>query len=158
MEFSYDIYHRIDFVVPLIGAIFSSTLLAVNIVSQFREIKHGKVTTETLLLMFVTIAIGVFLVVSNIKVLVQGGIYLCTEKESDAIVAHVVIDSIDQYGALDNHKYGGIDSDDSAFGVKITAGGDYYNAVSSGDLKPGDAVLITYLPKSRVVLRIDKTP
>lgn len=158
MEFSYDVYHRVDFVVPLIGAIASSALLVTAIVSQFREIMHGKITFETLMFIFAAIAVGGFLMVPDIRVLVQGGIYLCVEKESDAITAHVVIDSIDQYDAYDNHKYGGSDGTGSAFGVKITSGNNYYNAITSGNLKPGDAVIITYLPKSRVVLRIDKAP
>lgn len=160
MEFSYNAYYRVNFIVPLTMAIFFFALLFSCTKSLFCQIACRKLNVGRFVPVLIGVAICIFFLFLNIKTLAQGGIYLSFEKETDAVIVHGVIERIEECDLYDNHKYGTGDGTGvgSSFGVKIIVEGNCYNAVQSGDLQSGDDVVITYLPKSLFVLKIIKNP
>ena len=160
MEFSYKAYYRVNFVVPLVVVIAFSVFLLISVASLFGEIKRQQLTKKVIVSSLMATAICIFCITLNVRTLARGGIYLCFEKETDAIITHGIINRIEECDIYDNQKYGtgegmGVGTN---FGVKIIVEGNCYNAITNGSLQPGDDVIITYLPRSRFVLKISRSP
>ena len=159
-EFSYNDYYLINFANPFVVAIGSFSILLCTIVSLFRSIKRGQYTAKTIVPCLIGFVICVYFIIINVQTLARGGIYLCSEKESEAVVIQGTIEEIEECDNSYNQKYGRSATNDgtTSFGVKILIEGNCYYAITSGGLQPGDDAIITYLPKSRFVLRISKSP
>lgn len=160
VEFSYSDYYEINFALPAVVVIGFSTMLLSAAVSLFGAIRRRQVTGANIVSSLLGITICVYLITTNVQTLVRGGIYLCSEKESDAVTAQGIVEEVEECDNSYHQKYGRSATHNGAtsFGVKIIMEGNCYYAITSGSLQPGDKGIITYLPKSRFVLRIDKAP
>ncbi len=159
-EFAYNDYYRINFVDPIIVAIGSTIALLIAIVSLLQDVKRGQLTARNILSYFMVFAICVYFITINAQTLARGGIYLCSERESDAVVVQGIIEKIEECDNSYNQKYGRSATNDgtTSFGVKIIIEENCYYAITSGSLQPGDDVILTYLPRSRFVLKISEIP
>ena len=155
-EFAYDSYYTINFEFPLTAIIFCSVLSISYVVSLPQKIKHQQLTTKGVISGLLFLAVAVYLITLNVQVLARGGIYLCSEKESDAVVMQGIVEKIEECDNSYNQKYGrgSTNNGSTSFGVKIFIEGNCYYSITSGNLQPGDDAIITYLPKSRFVLKI----
>lgn len=155
MVFEYDAYWRNLCSVPVFGIVWSVIILLVGIIvlAYFAISKKKEKMVITLVTLLLAI---VFLPLNNrndIINLQNGGIYLLEEKEDAAITGTGTIENIvepselfPQFKGYHNGKY--------KYGADITIDGKIYLAIDSGDFDVGDRVIITYLPKSRVILSI----
>ena len=91
----------------------------------------------------------------NMGVLLHGGIYLVSEKESDAITMRGYISAIEANNMFEmprmRTEYGYTHTN----GEKITINNIRCKAPTGGILKEGDYVEVVYLPKSSYILSID---
>lgn len=149
MKFELSGYFAHCFVKPIFG-IFIVFLFAIALVIGFCQSHKWKIEIEKLIIS--CIIFGCFVAMSlpgEIRSLTNGGIYLCSEKEDDAISLTGTIELIE----TPSKKYPDI-KDNHRYGADITIDGDTYTAIESGGFKEGDVVTITCLPKSKVILSI----
>lgn len=88
--------------------------------------------------------------------LINGGIYLISEKESDALSTIGTIDNIE---LMTRYEFGELNSEykvNEHNGVCFTIDGIQYRAIAMGTLEIGDKVEVTYLPKSSYILKIHR--
>ena len=97
---------------------------------------------------------AIWLAVSPINVLVNGGIYLLTEKQDDAIQITGVVEATKTLDGYKGFKYT-IDKK-TYFGAFVTVNGTKYHLMHCGDLQVGDSVTAVVLPKSKFILQINK--
>ncbi len=127
----------------------------------FAILSKKKISREKLIyLPIALVGWGIFLWIV-IGQLSYGGIYLVVEKEAAAIQTKGYIEKIAEVGIAsfprmecdyyDNLKYG------DPYGYEFTINGIQCTAPTNGSLQVGDYVEVTYLPKSRYILYIDKT-
>ena len=102
------------------------------------------------------IGLGVVVAV-QIGVLYNGGIYLCEEKESDAIEMQGEITSIKGLGQFSFPRMHSDYDEEENTGYKFIINGAQCKFVAKGSLEVGDYVTVKYLPKSGYVLYIGKT-
>ena len=145
MSFDYGVYFRQNCIVPLLLLLFFAVLLIrVGYRLVLRLSKNfclGALKENSLTLVLLAVLI-LFITISAVPLL-RGGIYLLFEKESD-----VEIDGITggKYGTENNNGRGE---------ALIVNGAKYY-LTTYGDLKVGDSVVMSVLPRSRFVLNIQK--
>ena len=124
------------------------------------SIAHGKMNFRKKILLLINLLwISIFLGIATGQ-LSHGGIYLLEEKETDAVKMQGYISEIKEFSDFsipiiecdyyENMKYG------DPNGYEFTINGIQCTAPVKGLLKSGDYVSVTYLPKSRYILYIDK--
>ena len=141
--------------------LFLLMVLLLGIVSlAVWSIAHGKMNFRKKILLLINLLwISIFLGIATGQ-LSHGGIYLLEEKETDAVKMQGYISEIKEFSDFsipiiecdyyENMKYG------DPNGYEFTINGIQCTAPVKGLLKSGDYVSVTYLPKSRYILYIDK--
>lgn len=156
MYFDYEAYKTFCFGAPAFGVVafsigilyFAAWLVYVVLRKQWDWRKYG---FQVLWL------IGAVVVVCMlIGVLLNGGIYLRDEKETDAIVIQGEISDIRGLGSFSFPVVKGDYEYDKANGYEFIIDGIHCKAVLKGSLEVGDYVTVKYLPKSGYVLYIAK--
>ena len=157
MIFQYSKYIRGCFFVPLLVFIFFSFYLISVLIPFFTQLKKSTLTPQKIQQYLVGFLVGAFFLTMNGGRLLNGGIFLMFEKESDAIVVEGQISQINELGIFSfpelSSDYGNGDSN----GVEIVINGVGYAVPVCGDLQVGDEVVLTVLPKSKYILEIRKT-
>ena len=149
MEFELNGYFTHCFVKPIFG-IFVVFLFAIAIAIGFCQFHKGKTEIEKVVIScIIFVCFAAMSIPGEIKSLTNGGIYLYSEKEDDAITITGKIELIE----APSKKYPDI-KDNHRYGTDITIDGETYTAIESGGFKEGDVVTITCLPKSKVILSI----
>lgn len=122
--------------------------------NKIKSITHG-------IGIVLALGLSIFFIISSIGGL-RYGIYLITEKESDALVLHGEIEEIKELRNQLVHNYKNANkyttehyNIDELNAHLITISGKKYYCMVKGKLKVGDAVEITYLPKSTIVLEVN---
>jgi len=144
MVFSYRTYWEGIFLLPTLVSI--GMLLLLSIISA----QYLRGTAEIKGREFVFCAIVILLcVIPQIVYLVNGGIYLLSEKEEDQQIYFGTIQEIAEPskrfpGYKSSHKYG----------ADITVDGLVLFSITAGDFEEGDHVVVYYLPRSACVLEI----
>ena len=156
MVFDYNQYVSMCLIVPFFVVLFS-IYMAVGVILQFIKLvldrRLSKYTVFTSL--FALIICSFFLRMDG-GVLLHGGIYLLTERLSDAIEMQGYISEIEGLGQYSfprmksNYGYG------EHNGVEFTIDGIQCTAILQGSLEVGDYVSVKYLPKSGYVLYISQ--
>lgn len=162
--FAYDDYSRNNLIGPLLIIIFFGIIGIENIKSFplvikniFEAIKSkekyavGDVIEEYFLNIFLML-VCVFFIFINTSILLNGGIYLITERETDAVYTQGVIQSIEQLPQYSAPKYQ--TNYGTSFGVKVNINGNNYNIITTEEFEIGTNVTIKYLPKSKFVLEM----
>jgi len=103
----------------------------------------------------IAILFSLLLIISNINILKNGGFYLSIEKEWEAERVEGVIENTEK-ASLVNKGYPDSEGHYSLGEFMIIKGQRFY-LMTSGNLKVGDSVIVTYLPKSKYVLEIEKS-
>ena len=158
MYFDYEGYVRECFNIPTKGLILNVIGVITVIIIAFR--KEIAFYGKRMLITFIFIG-AIESICQNVGQLYQGGIYLAEEIEEDAINVQGYITEMGVLGLYslpriecdyyDNLKYG------DPYGYEFTINGIQCTAPTNGSLQVGDYVEVTYLPKSRYILYIDKT-
>lgn len=150
MSFDYNVYWRSNFAVPTFVLLFF-LLCTIPLIKSFvsKVVKREPLTKESIIMLFMCVCFTFLIFSFSINSLKNGGIYLANEKESDAITQTCIIEEISEPSRLYPYfKY------DHKYGSDITISGETYFAAETGNFKKGDSVIITYLPKSKVILSI----
>ena len=158
MVFEYIKYYRGCLIIPLIGTLLGAIALIGSVIRYvmyaFRNhIWFPKDKTLVCSLIFGLLIGGFFLYLDGGR-LVNGGVFLVSEKETDAVLASGTIESIELMGI---NQFGELKSEynvDELNGVCFTIDGMDYKAIAKGDLKIGDTVEFLFLPKSKYILEI----
>ena len=161
MQFDYYWYHRAAFKVAIPIIVFMSVWLTIAFVGFIKQAIAHKLEAKGVFICIFGLVFGSFTFCMHGGCLINGGIYLIYEKEVDAIEIQGEILGIDELSEFSfprtlsrEYGYG------EATGVQITINDSQCSApgivVSTLDLKVGDYVKVTYLPKSGYVLSIYK--
>ena len=154
MVFEYDIYHYHAFSWPVAFGAFFLFLLATSIFSLIKNQANEPIRKVAGKLLLAGIVFTMLISIS-VKALINGGIYLCSEKEEDAIMGIGTIESICEpsknipsfKNSYNGHKRHGAD---------VVIDGEEYFMITCEGFEVGDYVEIEYLPKSKFVLSIYK--
>lgn len=151
MIYDYNTYYRQNCIVPLLLLLFATSLFAFFLVQflKYRLSHSAGVPLGTI----VGIVISLFLIIVNIIPLARGGIYLVTEKETDAIQLSGKIEQTIEIGFVGGAKYG-VDNN-HGYGEGIVVNGEMYYVTTYYDYEIGDDIVFWALPKSRFVLLIE---
>jgi len=153
-------YYKGCLVVPLIILLIIFLSYIIGIVTIGITISKTnafpKVTLEKCLTIIIVLLISIFIVKLYLGYLVNGGIFLVSESEADAIVTTGVIDSIEDLNIFQFNKLKSEYQTDEIAGVCFSIDGRQFYAIAKGSLKTGDEVIVTYLPKSAYILEICK--
>ena len=151
MNFPYSQYYKVLTIGSLFYLIFFLLFILFLMVSSFK--KNGQAATPKHVIKFLishilVISFAIFMVVPSFK----HGIYLFTEKESDALVnSGTITDITATYG---NNKFN-YENKHSTHSYYVYIDGDKYYIMYIGDFNIGDEVEFEYLPKSKIILSID---
>ena len=146
MSFLYDDYKYMLFIVPVLTGIMEIIFTIEWCVCCFFVKDKSK---RMFKLVFGLLCFLLLFFCGSYEKLSNGGIYLATEKEADAIIKESVIENIfDPSDRL--HGFA------SSYGADIEVDGRLFFIESVDNLSVGDKVLFKYLPKSTCVLEITK--
>ncbi len=140
--------------IPLLASVFFFGIFIKQLVVLIREIVNKKIKDETIFFLLMLLSVCCFSYYYHGAQLISSGIYLISEKESDAIEIHGTIEEI--YG-LDDLEFPRLKSEHGRGepnGVCFVINDIKCKAITRGDFKVGDTVIIQYLPKSKYVLAI----
>ena len=158
MTYDYNVYYRQDCIVPLLLVIFVGVIMTKNVVSLLKKCTNMNTwmvikqnTPQTIF-----IVVFAFLIVVNSIHLLRGGIYLLFEKPSQAVQIVGTVEDTIEIDALTASKYD-VDQNHGR-GEALVIDGEKYYLTTYGDLKVGDNVVLTVLPRSRFVLQIEIFP
>ena len=164
LVFLYDDYVKGNLTGPILAILFFGILIIGNlkpllaiIKSLFEAINsHEKYAVgdiiEKYIINIVLMIFSVFFISINISPLISGGMYLFSEKETDAIYTEGKIESIEQLNQYSSPKY---QTDyGTTYGIKVNISGNIYNIITIGKFEIGDSVKIKYLPKSKFILEM----
>ena len=184
MQFEYSVYYWQNCWCPILVLLFVTLLLACLIFSILKERKDPNRNRPRKRVEMISGSIEIFdegresykyrtkervkkiaryifsfivigcLISVNIVDVSNGGIFLLSEKEEDAIEMYGEIEEIFD----PRHVYGKYTVNQKhVFGEYIVINGTKYYLMTSGDLKEGDTVNMKVLPRSRFVLEIQRT-
>ncbi len=149
MEFSYEYYKSTTFTWPLIGCIafgLIGILVFINLCINVKCISNIKKIMNILLLFVI-----VFGLICNLFHF-SYGYKIPLDKKDDAIIAEGEISSIKKAFGSPYYKMENINTN----GFLINVSGEIYYIMYIGDIEIGDKVELKYLPKSKIVLSINK--
>ena len=153
MSFQHSAYQFSCLILPLIIILVFALWLCVCIIRLIMKSHRGKTVSRDMTSCLIVLLIAAFVSVPQIKSLSSGGIHLITEKEQDAIVDIITIDSIcEPSERFPNYKH------NHNFGADVASGDRLYFVESCSEFSPGDTVSISYLPRSGIILDIRELP
>ena len=163
MVFSYNDYQFHCLMLPLFVIIFFSAAMIYNTVSSLKEITKNGISIEDVFSILFFLIIWIFFLRVDGGCLLNGGMYLFSEKEADSCTVVGTIDEItynDQYSFPNMAKfYKQYDREGEElshiYGCKIFVDGLSLTIPQRGELNQGDRVSVTFLPKSKYVLEIE---
>lgn len=157
VRYDYSMYYEGCFVFPTIFLIIAIIILSCASLQFVKSAISHQVNTKTIATSLISILICGFLIVLNGSRIIHGGIYLTNEKERDAITCD---GRITQINKLDIFEFPELETETDSSLDNITNGVQFIVdemacvAITKGPFEVGDAVTVTYLPKSRYVLAI----
>lgn len=170
MKFDYDYYQKVLFWVPLGDVIFFAFCIVGTIIIAFtmkkpfnNEVLNNFCNKKIVRLIYVLLMSLLFLTstLSSIGRL-KYGIFLKDEKPEDALVIQGEIEEIEELKNPSIHTYKSIKGEEfekytpiECHAHLITISGKQYYFMIKGELKVGDNVEISYLPKSTIVLEVN---
>ena len=156
MNIDYAAYYRACFSSSVMLALFSGFFAFSVLIPLIKTIFSKERPIKNILGGTVVLMVPVFLLSLNIGTLAHGGIYLATEKETDAVEIHGTIEHIERMNEWCFPKMKGycVYERDGSNGICFTIDGVKYQCPSMGDFRVGDRVTVVYLPKSKYILSL----
>ena len=156
MKFEYNDYYKVLVIASIVVMTFSLIGLLINL---FLLIKNNgyKKFDKRIIRYFVSIILLAFLFSLGAAPFKHGR-HLITEKETDKINVIGEVDCIKKTYGINKYSY---NNDVNSFAHHISIDGEVYyimciGDIKIGDIKIGDKVEVEYLPKSKVILSINK--
>jgi len=147
MIFDFNYYLNGGLISPIIIVSLILFVLLSSVISVYKTIRLGIIKKSSLLKNLVII-IGFLLLLSiNIVRLSNGGFWLLFEDETDSIITHGEISSIEEISTMRFPNING-------YGKEITIDDEQYISMHFDEYEIGDYVTIRYLPRSKYVLSI----
>ncbi len=155
MNFSYTMYQKGCFIVPMVLVVFALIIVSSVIVSVFKKSSQKKYKKGQIFYVFVLL-FCVYMIVMSVGKLASGGIFIMLDKEKNAVELTGKIDEIKNINEFKiplfktGYEYG------ETSGVEITIGETIIKGPGciSNYVKLGDEVTIVYLPNSGYILNI----
>lgn len=170
MKFDYDYYRRVLFWVPLGMVIFFAFCIVGTIIIAFtikkpfnNEVLNNFCSKKIVRLIYVFL-MSLFFMTTMLTPIghLKYGIHLIKEKPEDALIAEGEIEEIKIIKNPSVHTYKSIKGEEfekytplECDAHLITISGKKYYFMIKGELKVGDNVEISYLPKSTIVLEVN---
>ena len=171
MKFDYDYYRRVLLWVPLGALIFltfcilGTIIIAIVIKNPFNNETLNNFFSKKIVRLTYVLLMSILispLIIENVGFL-QYGIHLINEKPQDALVIQGEIEEIKELRNPSIHSYKSIEGEEfekyttalELHAHLITISGKKYYFMIKGELKVGDHVEISYLPKSTIVLEVN---
>ena len=150
MKFEYNVYFKVLVIASVFIMTFSIIGILINIILLIKN--NGFIKFDKRIMnYFISIIIFVFLFSIGFGPF-KHGIHLITEKETDKISVIGEVDCIKKTYGINKYSYNDVNS----FARHISIDGEVYYIMYIGDIKIGDKVEVEYLPKSKVILSINK--
>lgn len=160
MSFEYEMYFHENFRMPIISLAFwivCSTVVIVSSVCKLLALKQQKsfeyIGKYVIGILFF-LGMGIYETIIYGRILLRGGMYLSEEKESDAVERIGVIEERIVNDSFIGYKYH-TEYVDPGWGETVKIDGISYHIVTCGDFDVGDTVVISCLPKSKIILEIN---
>ena len=147
MIFDFNYYLNAGLINPIIIGAFILFALLSSVISVYKTIRLAAFEKSSLLKDIVMIFGFILLLSINIVRLSDGGFWLLFEDESDSIITHGEISSIEEISTMRFPNING-------YGKEITIDDEQYISMHFDEYEIGDYVEIRYLPKSKYVLSI----
>lgn len=147
MIFDFNYYLNAVLINPIIIGAFILFALLSSVISVYKTIRLAAFEKSSLLKDIVMIFGFILLLSINIVRLSNGGFWLLFEDESDSIITHGEISSIEEISTMRFPNING-------YGKEITIDDEQYISMHFDEYEIGDYVEIRYLPKSKYVLSI----
>lgn len=152
MTFSYKSYWNTTLILPsLVILLMIVLVISSSYVYWVKEASKQQMVNRILGYVFI-MCVAVFCIVPQCKYLLNGGIYLLSEKEQDALIHNGVIESITE----PSNRFPGFKLSHE-YGADIMIDGVQFFSVTSGDYEEGDSVVVYYLPHSHFILVIEES-
>ena len=160
MSFEYEMYFHQNFRWPIISLIFGLICLVIAIIGVIYKLlahkfqKNIKYIGKEIIITLFILGVITYTLVKNGKILFRGGMYLSEEKESDAVERIGVIEERIVNDSYVGYKYN-TEYIRNRWGETVKIDGISYHIVTCGDFDVGDTVVISCLPKSKIILEIN---
>ena len=150
MKFEYNEYYRMLVIASICIMTFSLIGILINIILLIKNNGYKKFD-KRIIKYLVSISVLTFLFSLGAAPFKHGR-HLITEKETDKINVIGEVDCIKKTYGINKYSYNDVNS----FARHISIDGEVYYIMYIGDIKIGDKVEVEYLPKSKVILSINK--
>lgn len=152
MEFSYEIYRDTTLVWPIMFIVPAMFFLLIgSYMFWFKQ--SAKRTKQSVLSYIFGVLMCIWITIPSATSLLNGGIYIGTESEDDAISYTGTIEEI----CTPSTRFPDFKTSHN-YGADIVIDGETYFVVSCGEFEEGDSVTIHYLPDSHFILCIYEVP
>ena len=170
MKFDYDYYRRVLFWVPLGMVIFfafcivGTIIIAFTIKKPFNNEGLNNFCSKKIVRLIYVLLMSLFFLIVMLTPIghLKYGIFLKDEKPEDALIVQGEIEEIKIIKNPSTHFYKHIEGEElekysllERDAHLITISGKQYYFMIKGELKVGDNVEISYLPKSTIVLEVN---
>ncbi len=166
MVFRYDDYSYFCLRQPILLFVFLSLIFIFSAVVSIKQIITKSISADKAKMFLLPLFTGIFLIRMEAGILLNGGIYLFKENETDSITVEGTVEEITPYDQFSfyslpniskyHHEYGTDRPSNVIHGCKIVVDNTILKAPEKGTLSPGDRVSVTFLPKSGYILAINK--
>ena len=160
MSFEYEMYFHQNFRWPIISLVFGivwaigGIIIGVYNLSSRSSQKNFKYLGKKIILILFFLGMGIYETIIYGRILLRGGMYLSEEKESDAVERIGVIEERLVNDSYVGYKYN-TEYIRNGWGETVKIDGISYHIVTCGDFDVGDTVVISCLPKSKIILEIN---
>ncbi len=157
MIYDYSVYYRQNCVVPIFICLFFLGMLILSIVSLVKDLRsHTKERINSIFSAVIVVGIALYLFIESAIPLARGGIYLLFEKESDSVQVSGQVEETIEIAFYGGGKYGSTENN-HGWGEAIIVNGKKYYMTSYYDIKEGDYVVLDVLPRSRLVMKMQRS-
>ena len=157
MIYDYSVYYRQNCVVPIFICLFFFGMLILSIVSLVKDLRsHTKERINSIFSAVIVVGIALYLFIASAIPLARGGIYLLFEKESDSVQVSGQVEETIEIACDGGGRYGSTENN-HGWGEAIIVNGEKYYMTSYYDIKEGDYVVLEVLPRSRLVMKMQRS-
>lgn len=156
MYFEYTDYVMGCMVLPICVILFAVAFFIFALIHELAAIKQSGFSYRKLVHIVLALLVCGFFFLLNIGRLFHGGFYLVAERENDAVIMQGAISDINDLNRFSFPELKNVYRDGQPNGAQLVINGITCIAISSGDLEVGDFVTVTYLPRSKYILSIEK--
>lgn len=155
MTFSYFSYLLNNLMLPILGIAFVGVPVCKMIGHLISQVRRGESIDfggAQALMMFLALIVLAGILVNTL--FAGGGYHLITERAKDAVTVEGTIEQIQSGSIFSNPRYSA--NNETSNGYILTIDGISCTSMALGTLEVGDAVSVTYMPKSGYILTIEE--